>query len=144
MKKYFLMAVVAVGLGVSAVQAAGGPVPCLATCFFGDPRIGLYMNDGKSIETDDWISLVLNAVGGWGSIYNGFKSYEASNNGTSFCVGYIWGRRAGTEFKTTKLRTKEVLMCVPVLNIYPCVAIPLEALSGKTMSQVIQEEGLTR
>jgi hypothetical protein len=147
MKKLLFLAVAAMtlGLGVaSSVQAAGGVVPCIATCFFGDPRIGLYMNDGKSVETDDWISLVLNYVGGWGQIYNGFKAYEASKEGSSFCVGYLWGRRAGSEFKTTKLRTKEILMCIPVLDIYPCIAIPCEAYNGKTMSQVIKEEGLAR
>jgi hypothetical protein len=144
MKKYLLLAAVAAMFGVSSVQAAGGVVPCLATCFFGDPRIGLYMNEGKSVETDDWISLALNVIGGWGAIYNGFKSYEKANDGASFCVGYIWGRRAGSEFKTTKLRTKEVLMCIPVVNIYPCIAIPFEAMGGKTMSQVVQDEGLSR
>jgi hypothetical protein len=102
------------------------------------------MNDGISVDTDDWISLALDVIGGWGSIYDGFKSYEKSSDGASFCVGYIWGRRVGSEFKTTKLRTKEVLMCIPCVNIYPCIAIPLEAFGGKTMTQVIQDEGLTR
>jgi hypothetical protein len=144
MKKFLLLAAVATMFGVSSVQAEkGGVVPCLATCFMGDARIGLYMNEGNPIETDDWIVLVGNIVGlGW--VYGGYKAYEKAQTGSSFCVGAIWGRRAGSEFKSTKLRTKEVLMCIPCVNIYPCIAIPLEAFNGKTMSQVVQEEGLSR
>lgn len=145
MKKVLLAVCVAAIGAISSVQAAGGAVPCLATCFIGDSRIGLYMNEGKQIQTDDWIRFAGNyLVGSLGSIYSGYKSFEKTQKGTSFCVGYLWGQRAGSEFTTTKLRTKEVLMCIPVLNLYPCVSIPLEAFSGKTMSDVIKDEGLTR
>jgi hypothetical protein len=157
MKKSLLLVAVVIASALSSVQAAGGGVaPCLATCFLGDSRIGLYMNEGKPIETADWIVFGGNAAGGilgnvssyldlpFGSIYGGYDAYQKSKTAKGFCVGAIWGRRAGAEINTTKLRTKEILMCIPIVDLYPCIAIPLEAYNGKTMSQVIQEEGLTR
>lgn len=144
MKKFLLLAVVAAVFGVSSVQAAGGCAPCLATCILGDPRIGLYMNEGKSIETEDWIVFAGNVLVGLGWVYAGINAYEKAQNAKGFCVGALWGRRAGSEINSTKLRTKEILLCIPILNIYPCIALPLEAFGGKTMSAVIQEEGLSR
>jgi hypothetical protein len=145
MKKLLLLVAVLVASALSSAQAAGGGVaPCLATCFLGDPRIGLYMNEGKSVETADWIVFLGNDLVGLGWLYGGFDAYGKSKNAKGFCVGTIWGRRAGAEINTTKLRTKEILMCIPVIDLYPCIAIPLEAYSGKTMTEVIKEEGLTR
>lgn len=144
MKKYLLLAIVVMGFAGSQVQGEqGGLVPCLATCFLGDVRIGLYMNEGKAIETDDWITFAGNLVGvGW--LYSGFKAYEKAQTGKGFCVGALWGRRAGSEINSTKVRTKEILLCIPCIQLYPIIALPLEAFSGKTMTQVIQDEGLTR
>jgi hypothetical protein len=170
MKKYLLLTIAVMMFGVSSVKAAGGFVPCLATCFFGDARIGLYMNDGKPIETADWIVLCGNLLGGaissvippvysstdgnvtttvsvslpLGSFYAGFDAYKKSQTAKGFCAGFLWGRRVGGEINTTKVRTLEILECIPVVCIYPCIALPMEAYQGKTMSQVIQEEGLTR
>ena len=104
----------------------------------------IVLNEGNPIETDDWIVLVGNYIVGLGWVYGGYKAYEKAQTGASFCVGALWGRRAGSEFKSTKLRTKEILMCIPCIQLYPMIALPLEAFSGKTMSQVVQEEGLSR
>lgn len=147
MKRVILLCLTALVFSSSVTLAEkGGVAPCLATCFFGDTRIGLYMNEGKPIETDDWITLIGNVASRYavGSLYSGYKAYEASNSGKGFCVGFLWGRRAGSEINTTKLRSKEILLCIPVIQLYPCVVIPLEAFDGKTMSEVIQEEGLKR
>jgi hypothetical protein len=133
MKKALLLFAAIVVCSFSSIQAAGGAGPCLATLLL-DPRLGLYMNEGKSIETNDFIRYLINPLG----------SYLATKDKGSCCVAVFWGNRAGQEFKTYKLRSKEVLMCIPVVNIYPCIALPLEAYSGKTFADVVKEEGLTR
>jgi hypothetical protein len=53
-------------------------------------------------------------------------------------------RRVGCEINTTKVRTIEILECIPIIDLYPCIAIPLEAYQGKTMTLVIQDEKLKR
>jgi hypothetical protein len=138
MKKYLLLAVVAAVFGVSSVQAAGGFGPCLATIFL-DPRLGLDMNEGKDIQTNDWLRLLPPL-----SLYAMYAEGYQTNGMKGCCVACIWGNRAGHDIDKYKLRSKEVLMCVPVVNIYPCIALPLEAYGGKTMSQVIQDESLAR
>lgn len=171
MKKFLLFAVVGIMLAQSSVQAAGGVGPCLATCFLGDSRIGLYMNEGKPIEGIDWLIFGANIVGGAiqsavvpplyesesdgvkstvsvtvpiGSLIAGIDAYNKSQSAKGFCAGALWGRRVGAEINNTKVRTKEILLCIPIVNLYPCIALPLEAYNGKTMSQVIEEENLKR
>jgi hypothetical protein len=163
MKKYLLLAVAGMFFVQASVQAAGGVGPCLATCFLGDSRIGLYMNEGKPIEGTDWLVFGANIAGSVlgsalfssednpggtsipiGSVIAGVDAYNKSKSAKGFCAGALWGRRSGAEINTTKIRTKEILMCIPIVNIYPCIAVPLEAYSGKTMSQVIEEENLKR
>jgi hypothetical protein len=169
MKKYLLFVCVAACFTQSSVYAAGGVAPCLATCFLGDSRIGLYMNDGKPIEGMDWLVFGSTIAGSLissfvlppvytskdsavkvsyslplGSIISGIDAFGKSRSMKGFCAGFLWGRRVGAEINTTKIRTKEILKCIPIVNLYPCIAIPLEAYNGKTMSQVIEEENLTR
>jgi hypothetical protein len=144
MKKFVLIALTMAVFAETSVQAAGGVAPCLATCLLGDARIGLYMNDGKPIETTDWIIFGLDVVSGLGTFVAAYDAYSKSNSMKGCCVGYFWGRRAGGEINNYKLRSKEILMCIPIVNIYPCIAIPLEAFGGKTMTQVIEEENLKR
>ena len=147
MKKLILVALMLTVVPVKTpVQAeAGGVWPCLATCFMGDVRIGLYMNEGKEVENMDWIVFVLNAVGtGLGPFVSAYDAHKKSSSMKGCCVGYFWGRRAGGEINNYKLRTKEILLCIPIINIYPCIAIPLEAFNGKTMTQIIEEENLKR
>jgi hypothetical protein len=138
MKKYLYLALFGIVFAQSSSVAAGGVAPCLATFLLGDTRIGLYMNEGKPVELVDWLGLV-----GIGRLIGMFEANSAAGL-KGCCVAFFWGRRAGTEIKTTKIRSKEVLMCIPVVDIYPCIALPLEAMGGKTMSQVIEEENLKR
>jgi hypothetical protein len=144
MKKFLLIAVFSVMFMQSSAQAAGGIVPCIAPFLFEDVRIGLYINDGKEIETMDWIVLGMDILTGLGPFVSAYDAYSKSNSMKGCCVGYFWGRRAGGEINTYKLRSKEILMCIPVVNIYPCIAIPCEGFSGKTMTQVIADENLKR
>ena len=144
MKKYLLVALTLMVFAETSVHAAGGVAPCLATIFMGDIRIGLYMNDGKPVEGQDWLILGLNVLTGLGPFVSAYEGYSKSQTMKGCCVGYFWGRRAGGEINNYKLRTKEILLCIPIINIYPCIALPLEAFSGKTMTQVIEEENLKR
>jgi hypothetical protein len=144
MKKFVLVALTMAFFAETSTQAAGGVGPCLATFLMPDKRIGLYMNEGKPIETLDWLILVMDYATGLGPFVSAYDAYSKSNSMKGCCVGLIWGRRAGGEINNTKLRTKEILMCIPIIDIYPCIALPLEAFGGKTMTQVIEEENLKR
>lgn len=171
MKKVLFFALFGVVFIASSLQASGGVGPCLATCFLGDTRIGLYMNDGKPIETTDWLVFGGNILGSvlaqtvippvyefdsdgqtgkvsvslpLGNFIAGFDAYGKSNSFMGFLAGFLWGRRVGAEINTTKVRTMEILTCIPIVNLYPCIALPLEAYNGKTMTQVIEDENLKR
>jgi hypothetical protein len=141
-KRLVVLAVLAVS-AVSSVQAAGGVAPALATCFLGN-RVGLEMNEGKAIETNDWIRFVGGFIPYLGEAVPFYTSYVATKDGGNYCVAFIWGHRPGREFKQYKLRTMEILECIPIVDLYPCIALPLEAYSGKTMSDVVKAEGLAR
>jgi hypothetical protein len=164
MRKFALLAAFISVVCCSLFAEKGGAAPCLATCFFGDPRIGLTMNEGQPIETVDWLRLGGNVIGGalgsttlGGTLYytgnaigllaDVYASYETGykySEVPGFCVSMIWGNRPGKMFKEYRLRTKEILLCIPIVQCYPLIALPLEAYNGKTMSDVIAEEGLKR
>ena len=130
---------------VSANAGKGGVGPCLATCIFGDTRIGLEMNEGKEIQTTDFINLVGSFTGIFPlNLYTAYDQGYKNSGATGCCVAMLWGNRAGRDFKTTKLRTKEIMMCVPGVCIIPAIMLPLEAMSGKTYAEVIEEEQLKR
>jgi hypothetical protein len=145
-KKIIFTAVVLMIMSVN-VSAKGGAGPCLATCLLGDTRLGLAMNQGEQIETIDWINLASNFIPFVGPVLKLYVAYEAGykpSGATGCCVAYIWGPRPGRMFTDYKLRTKEILLCIPVVNIYPIIALPCEAYNGKTLTEVIQEENLKR
>jgi hypothetical protein len=144
MKKILISSIVAILSCLSPVWAAGGMEPCFATCCMGDTRIGLSMNEGKPIESNDWIRFGGSFVPFVGFIIPLYTSYTETENKGNFCVALLWGHRAGREFDKYKLRDLEILRCIPIINIYPAIALSLEAYNGRTMSQVIQEEGLAR
>ena len=123
---------------LAAQDEGGAMVPCLASCCL-DPRLGYEMNEGKEIHMYDVLSLfgilrLIPAVD-WGL---------ARSGAGGFCVTLFWGNRAGRDFKTTRLRGKELLLCVPVVNIVSAVLILSEVLGGKTWSEVEQAENLKR
>ncbi len=150
----FVFVLTLLSLLALSVYSKGGIGPCLATCMLGDTRIGLAMNDGEEIEYYDWINLggSLCSVAGvvvfpLASIYPLVRIYAAGTAGAErlgCCVGFFWGPRPGAMFQEYELRTKEILMCIPIVNFYPLIALPIEAYKGKTLSEVIEEEGLKR
>ncbi|MFP4521845.1 MAG: hypothetical protein ACLFQK_06835 [Fibrobacterota bacterium] len=148
MKKVLMLGLFLVILMPFAASAKGGLAPCLATCVFGDTRLGLEMNEGKEIQTYDWLNLAGNVLSSFGGgILNLYVAYDVGYKaaGTKGCLSAcLWGPRAGRDFNEVKIRKKEVMLCIPIVNIVPAVLIPLEAYSGKTYQQIIEEENLKR
>ncbi len=131
----------------------GGFVPCLASCLIG-PRVGLEMNEGRDIETSEWIMLggtlisaapVVGQIAATGTrAYNAYVMGAKKNGLEGGLASFFLGSRIGNELDTRKIRTKEWLQLVPCVCIYPMITIPLEAFSGKTMTDIEVEEGLRK
>ena len=124
------------------VQAKGGAGPLLASCCLG-PRIGLEMNEGIEIELLEFLCFAPEV----GDIIHLYVSYDygykaAGNKG--FLASCCLGPRIGKELNERKIRTKEWLYLVPIVNLYAWAAIGMEAYSGKTMTEIAQEENLNR
>ena len=145
MKKNIILACVVICVlgSLTSVTAAGGMEPCLATCCL-DWRLGYEMNEGKTIHMYDWLTLAgrISQVPLW--IIPAYEWGYRESGAAGCCVSILWGARAGRDFKSLRLRSKEILLCVPIINIYPIIMIPMEAMDGKTWSQVLEEENLQR
>ncbi len=127
-------------------EEKGGVMPCLASFFIG-PRVGLEMNEGKQIETIEWIHFGSNFVPYVGLVVKAYTSYEIggkTNGAGGFFASCCIGPRVGAELNYRKIRTLEWLRLVPCINIYPFIKIPLEAYQGKTMTEIEQKEGLRK
>ncbi len=135
-------------------EKSGGVVPCLASCLVG-PRVGLEMNEGKDVQTSEWIGFAGGYLGNFipyigTAVAVGSKMYMAYDMGVkkngfegglaSFCLG----PRIGNEIDYRKIRIKEWLRLVPCVCIYPMITIPLEAYQGKTMTEIEVAEGLRK
>ncbi len=152
---------------LSFVSAKGGVGPCLATCCFG-PRTGLEINEGSNVRFTEWLRLVP-MVGTVIPLYSGYEGWTGktmtkvaaeeklggqrvqaaapkSKGGLwPAVVSVCWGPRVGLEMNEgRKIRTMELMMLIPVVNVIPLVVISSEAMGGKTMSQVAADEGLDR
>jgi len=155
MKKSVICAIVIMTLFASSFAYAGegGFAPCLASCLIG-PRVGLEMNEGKQIETSEWIMLggqVIGAAPVIGQIaavgtraYNAYVMGAQKNGFEGALASFFLGSRVGNELDTRKIRTKEWLQLIPCVCIYPLITIPLEAYNGKTMSEIEAKEGLRK
>ena len=139
-----LVLVLSVVSGVLAEEEKERPIPGLVSCILG-PRIGLEMNEGEEVEDIEWAMLLdYVATGGLVRLYvaydHGYKSAELSGCLASWCLG----PRVGRELPERKIRTKEWLQCIPVVGIVPRALIALEAYHGKTMTEIAEEEGLSK
>lgn len=158
--KKFLAVVVAIvlfsgGLNpISAQQGKGGFEPCLATCFLG-PRVGLEINEGIPIQTEEWIRFGAGYVGAAvpvigpgisaaGHFYAAYQLSGKKNGFSGFLASLFIGPRVGQQLDYRYIRTKEWLLLVPCVNLYPAISIPLEAYDGKTMTGIAREENLSR
>lgn len=129
---------------VYAQSAKGGVGPMLGSCCLG-PRIGLEMNEGQEIELIEFALLLDNGVTGglirlWLAYDYGYKA--AGNKG--FLASCCIGPRVGKEFNERKIRDREFLYPIPIVNLYPWITIGIEAYQGKTMTEIAEEENLTR
>ncbi len=141
-----VLCVVAVGVMVAgtlqAQAAEGGIGPMLGSCCLG-PRIGLEMNEGQEIEIMEVLPLIPYA----GGVFRLWLSYDygyKAAGGKGFLASCCIGPRVGKQFNERKLRSIEKLYPIPIVNLYPWIVIGLEALDGKTMEQIEQEENLRR
>ena len=134
----------------TATVSKGGINPCLASCCIG-PRVGLEMNEGKEIVTSEWIGfggsflyLVHSSLPMIGRAYMAYDRGATTNGVEGFFASYFLGPRVGNELDHRKIRTMEWLRLVPCVNIYPAIAISLEAYNGKTMSEIEVKENLRK
>lgn len=125
----------------------GGLNPCLTSVFIG-PRVGLEINEGKKIQTIEWIGFFGSYAGGYvhSSIPVLTRTYMAYDTGgkkngfTGFAASYCIGPRVGAQLHERKIRTREWLQfCV----IGTCL-IGWEAYQGKTMTDIEVAEGLRK
>ncbi|UCH62221.1 MAG: DUF2380 domain-containing protein [Fidelibacterota bacterium] len=135
-------------------RGKGGLGPCLASAYIG-PRVGLEMNEGKEIQTSEWIGLAGKLIAGasnfanldvtfWTQSYMAYKTgYKA--NGLDGCLAsYFLGPRIGAELHERRIRSDEWLLLVPCVNIYPCFSISMDAYQGRTMTEIEIAEGLRK
>lgn len=117
----------------------GGVGPFLASCCLG-PRVGLELNENQQVRTVEWVRLVFSPVG---LVWSGSEGWKAAGPGgclANVCIG----PRVGNELKERKIRTKEWLLLVPVVNWVSRAMISIEALNGKTMTEIEEEEKLKK
>ncbi len=134
----------------TATVSKGGINPCLASCCIG-PRVGLEMNEGKEITTSEWIGFGSSFLGvvnpSLPTIGRAYRAYDMggkTNSMEGFFYSFCLGPRIGNEIDHRKVRTKEWLLLVPCVNLYPAITIPLEAYNGKTMSEIEVKENLRK
>lgn len=168
MKKIVIALLVLLMAFPAATFAKGGLGPCLATCCFG-PRVGLEMNDGKSVRLMEWLTLLVDnfAVPGFyiGRTVNSLESAfnkgmnetttaenlggpQIKSNGpklgggwTPFLASCCLGPRIGMELNDGR-RIRNIEWLTLVVPVVPTLIIALEASKGKTMTEVAEEEGL--
>ena len=152
------------GGALNAKPDAGGLTPCLLTCYLG-PRVGPEYNEGRGIATIEWVSLfffparIVPAI----QAYQGKTMTEwaketeidtrpippprGESTGKGGMAGFLLGcylgpRVAFERNEGRRVRTREILLFIPVVNVVTSVLMGLEAYSGKTMTQIAQDEGL--
>jgi len=142
MKKILGMLIVVVLVQMTCLSLAladtakkGGPMPAVASCLLG-PRIGLEMNEGSSIRTEEWINAFLFPIIPFEALdKNGMKGCL-----TSCCIC----PRAGLELKERKIRTLEWMQLVPVVGLVTRAIIVAETYQGKTMTEIEKAENLKK
>ena len=132
-----------------SVQAKGGAGPFLASCCLG-PRIGLEMNEDVDIELLEFspllqfIPFVGNAASTVARVYISYDYGYTNAGGKGFLASFCLGPRIGKQLNERKIRTKEYLMVIPIIQLYPWITTGLEAFGGRTMTEIAEEENLNR
>ena len=140
------LAFVATSANVFAdVAKKGGAGPFFASCCIG-PRVGLELNEGKSIKGTEWAR----AFGGFVPYLGGIIVLVAvvmQGSKTGFdgvlaecCIG----PRVGEQLDDRKIRSIEWVRAIPVIGIIPHIMIAADAARGRTMLEIEQKENLKR
>ncbi len=94
---------------------AGGIKPCIASCCIG-PRVGLEMNEGMPVQTEEWIYVgsqflasVHYIIPTAGQLYMAYMLGYTTNGVEGALASYFLGPRVGQEYGERKIRTKEWL-----------------------------------
>ncbi len=121
---------------------------------FGGQLVSSALGSSTTYDVDPTtgeIQLTANPLEPVGSaIATGTRAYMAYDRGGKangfygFLASYFIGPRVGAELHERKIRSKEWLLLIPCVNLYPAIAIPLEAYEGKTMSEIEVAEGLRK
>lgn len=132
MGKFLVLFVLFMVASYSQVEARGGLRPCLASCCFGDPRLGYYMNQGEGVETTDWITCLFRPAGA-------FLTGGRENGVGGFLISCFFGNRAGQHWDRYNLRIWEILglFFAPIPQWY----MYFEQFQGKTWDEVVAAEG---
>jgi hypothetical protein len=117
-------------------EGKGGCLPAVASFFIG-PRVGLELNEGKPIETLEWLVFLV-------GVGKPIIALQALDEGglMGCCLAVTIGPRVGRQYRTRKVRTMEWLYLLPIPIARLIIAI--EAYQGKTMTEIEEAEGLRK
>ncbi|MDO9575904.1 MAG: hypothetical protein Q7J55_05200 [bacterium] len=137
MRKVAILTLVLLVLATTSAIAGdkGGCMPAALGCFLG-PRIGLEYNEGKPVETTEWLRLV-----GIGVLINDYEAFQ--KNGPVGCLleNFV-GPRVGRQYDYRNVRILEWIGIVT--SPIPQVIMAFEAYQGKTMTEIEQQENLRK
>ncbi|MEK7275060.1 MAG: hypothetical protein AAB296_02820 [Candidatus Desantisbacteria bacterium] len=131
----FVIQVAFLSLASADAAKKGGMTPAFASCCLG-PRIGLELNEGTPIRTEEWVNAFLFPI-------VPFEAFDKNGmNGclTSCCIC----PRAGLELKERNIRTIEWMQLIPCVGVIPRAMIAAEAYQGKTMTEIEKAENLKK
>lgn len=165
MKRKITLLLIAGLFLMNILAAKGGVTPFLASCCLG-PRIGLEMNEDRSIRTMEWLRIVP-YIGWIPAVIDGVNAFDGKsfNNHlvkevggseievatppetkggiTPLLASCCLGPRIGYELNDGRsIRTVEWLTIVPYVGYIPRLFIALEAFDGKTMKEIAAKERL--
>jgi len=117
---------------------------CTSCCI--GPRVGLEKNEGKPIESNEWIYFIGAFVPYVGVLIVAFAAWDigGDNGFKGFLASCCIGPRVGEQLHERKIRSAEWLMVIPVIGLIPRAMVALEAGQGKTMKEIEKEENLKK
>jgi len=113
----------------------GGAWPFLQSCLCG-PRIGLEANEGSPATGIEYLNFFIPII---------VPIQALGKNGVPGCCASLCiGPRVGMQLDQRRIRTLEWFRVVPILNIYAAIVNGFEAGEGRTMGEIVENEGLAR
>ncbi len=131
----FIVQIACFSLASADAAKKGRVMPAFASCCLG-PRIGLELNEGIPIRTEEWVNAFLFPI-------VPFEAFDKNGMKGGFTSCLICPR-AGMELKERKIRTTEWMQLIPYVGLIPRAMIALEAYKGKTMTDIEKAENLKK